>query len=67
VTKMIEQRDLFGIETVALMPIYDSINRLLLAGATIEPLGRQKFIDPHSGELAPHPPSVALLTLSPRG
>jgi hypothetical protein len=67
VTKMIEQRDLFGIETVALMPIYDSINRLLLAGATIEPLGRQKFIDPQSGQLAPHPPSVALLTLSPRG
>jgi len=65
VMKAIQQRDDYGIEVAMLLPIYDYVGRLLQAGATIEPLGRQKFLDPYTGKPASSPPSVALFTLRP--
>ena len=52
-----------GKTSVLVLPVFDYVTRLLLAGAKIRPLGRVPFLDVDSRRTAPHPPNIACFVL----
>ena len=52
-----------GKTSVIVLPVFDYVTMLLLAGAEIRPLGRVPFRDVDSGQGAPHPPNIACFVL----
>ena len=56
-----EQRE--GKTSVLVLPVFDYVTRLLLAGAEIRPLGRVPFEDVDSSKKAPHPANIACFVL----
>jgi hypothetical protein len=52
-----------GKTSVLLLPVFDYVTMLLLAGAEIRPLGRVPFRDVDSRRVASHPPNIACFVL----
>jgi hypothetical protein len=52
-----------GKTSVIVLPVFDYVTMLLLAGAEIRPLGRVPFHDVDSRRVAPHPPNIACFIL----
>jgi hypothetical protein len=52
-----------GKTCVIVLPVFDYVTMLLLAGAEIRPLGRVPFREVDSGQVAPHPANIACFVL----
>jgi hypothetical protein len=52
-----------GKTSVLVLPVFEYVTRLLLAGAEIRPLGRVPFRDVDSRRVAPHPANIACFVL----
>jgi len=61
--KAVEQWTRFGTPCGLWLPVTNSINILLAAGAEVVPLGRVRYLDVETGEPHPHPGASALFVL----
>ena len=52
-----------GKTSVLVLPVFDYVTRLLVAGAEIRPLGRVPSLDVDSPRTVPHPANIACFVL----
>jgi hypothetical protein len=64
--KAVELWTRFGTPCVVWLPVTNSINTLLAAGAEVVPTGRIGYLDVEAGEPHPHPSASALFVLRDR-